>query len=311
MTKTKILYIMGNGRSGSTILGNILNEITDFFTVGELRQLWEVLLHNHSTCACGKDLYSCEIWRIILASIFTDSIPIDSEEMLALYNQYGRNRHVLRMLFPAGRQHAQRQLTPYLANLSKLYQVIADVTHSSVIVDTSKHPSYGAILDMLSDVDVYVVHLVRDPRAVAYSWGTKKFKPDEGIFMIQLPVYKSALRWLTWNLGGWLLWRCNNKRYLRIYYEDFTRQPRVTIEQISQFIDEPRKKLPFTSEDEVLLGPNHIAMGNPNRMDSIGIVQIKYDARWKTRMSALNKGIVTLITFPLLVWYRYLFGRYR
>lgn len=309
MAKTKILYIMGNGRSGSTILGNVLNEIEGFFTAGELRQVWEANLRNQSTCACGETLDKCEVWSEIIASAFGDVAQIDINEMIRLYNQHGKNRNVPRLIFPSGKKVIAKHLETYLANLTKLYTAIADITQSQVIVDTSKQPSYSALVDMLPDTEVYVLHLVRDPRAVAYSWGSKKFKPDDGQYMKQLSPYVSALRWLTWNIGGRLLWLNNHEHYLRIHYEDFTRQPRSTIEQILQFIGETPETLPFISEDKVLLGSNHIAIGNPNRMDSVGEVQIKYDARWKTKMSAINKAIVVLITFPLLVWYQYFLGK--
>ena len=309
MAKTKILYILGNGRSGSTILGNILNEVDGFFTAGELRQIWEVSLRKEAPCACGEYLDTCEVWGSIIENAFGNIDQIDTQQMVAVYNKNAKNRSVPLMALPGGKKRIAAKMQPYLANLEKLYQAIADEMGSEVIVDTSKHPSYSALVDMLPNTEVYVVHFIRDPRAVAYSWGSKKFKPDEGKYMAQLPAYVSALRWLTWNLGGFLLWRSQSKHYLRVHYEDFTKEPRTTIATILQFMGEARENLPFTSEDEVLLGSNHIAIGNPNRMDSQGTVQIKYDARWKTKMTLFNKAVVVFITWPLLIWFQYLFGK--
>src|SRR5436190_15157868 len=39
MEKTKVLYIMGIGRSGSTILGIVLGNLKEYFFAGEM-QLW-------------------------------------------------------------------------------------------------------------------------------------------------------------------------------------------------------------------------------------------------------------------------------
>ena len=39
--KIKVLYIAGNGRSGSTLLGVLLGQIPGFFNVGEVRRVWD------------------------------------------------------------------------------------------------------------------------------------------------------------------------------------------------------------------------------------------------------------------------------
>lgn len=39
--KIRVLYIVGSGRSGSTIIGNILGRIEGFSHVGELRYIWD------------------------------------------------------------------------------------------------------------------------------------------------------------------------------------------------------------------------------------------------------------------------------
>lgn len=39
--EVKVLYIAGWGRSGSTILDNVLGQVEGFFSGGELSYLWE------------------------------------------------------------------------------------------------------------------------------------------------------------------------------------------------------------------------------------------------------------------------------
>ena len=38
---TTVLYVAGAGRSGSTLLDNLLGQIPGFFSAGELRYVWE------------------------------------------------------------------------------------------------------------------------------------------------------------------------------------------------------------------------------------------------------------------------------
>src|SRR4028119_1802817 len=54
--------------------------------------------------------------------------------------------------------------------LERLYRAIQRVSGAGVIVDSSKRFSYAVLLSLLPFGDLRVVHLVRDSRAVAYSW---------------------------------------------------------------------------------------------------------------------------------------------
>ena len=75
---TKVLYIARFGRSGSTILGNVLGEVEGFFHGGELRSIWEHGLILNKVCGCGVPFRECEMWRPVLDEAFeacTGSIP--------------------------------------------------------------------------------------------------------------------------------------------------------------------------------------------------------------------------------------------
>jgi len=54
------------------------------------------------------------------------------------------------------------------------FKVKAYSTGARVIVDSSKVPTGGAALFQMAGITPAVVHLVRDPRAVAYSWRRPK-----------------------------------------------------------------------------------------------------------------------------------------
>ena len=69
-TPIKILYIAGEGRSGSTILGTILGEIDSFFFIGEAVEIWRYFLLEHKLCACGVPAKECPVWNKILSNAF-------------------------------------------------------------------------------------------------------------------------------------------------------------------------------------------------------------------------------------------------
>ncbi|HEY6175374.1 MAG TPA: hypothetical protein VIX73_13045, partial [Kofleriaceae bacterium] len=64
----KVLSINGWCRNGSTIIGNLLNEVDGFFHVGELHFLWKNAYGDGSNtrCGCGLDLVRCPIWSRVL-----------------------------------------------------------------------------------------------------------------------------------------------------------------------------------------------------------------------------------------------------
>jgi len=86
----------------------------------------------------------------------------------------------LGLLYLPGRQALfERQLTHYSEALEKLYQAIAEVTGKRLIVDSSKYPTYSYLLGLLPTIDLSIVHLVRDPRAVVHSWWRVKASAEE------------------------------------------------------------------------------------------------------------------------------------
>ncbi|HEY6566881.1 MAG TPA: sulfotransferase, partial [Actinomycetota bacterium] len=222
----KILYIAGSGRSGSTILDNILGQIDGFVSVGEVRFVWERGVVEDRTCACGQPFSQCPFWRGVLADAGVDR-PEDAQRMLHLLAHGTRARQIPRMMGPRSVRHRfVRQLHQLAERLSGVYRAIGDRSQARVIVDSSKLPTYGWWLQQMAGVDLRVVHLVRDPRATAYSWRRKKALPDkrEGGFMQQQGPLKASGLWTLWNATAQIFWR-RSGRYLRVRYEDFVRDP--------------------------------------------------------------------------------------
>jgi hypothetical protein len=175
-----------------------------------------------------------------------------------------------------------------------------------VIVDTSKYPSYSFAVEMVPSVDLHVVHLVRDPRAVAYSWLRKKLQPDPETpeYIPQDTPAGTSLRWIARNLATEALWWRSPKRYLMLRYEDFVDEPQKTIRRVLELVQEEKTPLPYAAEHEVKLGVNHNVWGNPSRFRT-GTVEIRPDREWVSRIKPGDSRLVTSLTFPLLVRYGY------
>ena len=162
------------------------------------------------------------------------------------------------------------------------------------------------MLDQVPGVDLRVVHLVRDPRATAYSWRRKKALPDtqDGRLMQRQGPLKSAGLWTMWNTAAGAFWRRTPERYLRLRYEDVIREPRQAIDRICAFVGEDVAGSPFVSDTEVQLTPSHSVAGNPSRFTT-GLVTLRPDDEWQTKMRRTDRALVTTVTWPLLLRYHY------
>jgi hypothetical protein len=301
-SRTKVLYITGWGRSGSTVLSMLLGQLEHFFLTGEMNQIWENGLIKNELCGCRSRFSACETWISILRAAYGDVASIVPQKMVHYLAKYIRTKDVPKLILSKNRSFPQE----LIQNLDQLYTAVQKTTNSHVIVDSSKHPVYGQLLECLPSIDVYILHLVRDPRAVAYSWQRKKKVniDDARMFRTKSPQ-TSSIKWLAWNIGIHSLKHRMNGRYMRIRYEDLISQPRATLTQILEFVDEEDLSLSFLNEDRVDIGLNHAIAGNPVRFQQ-GELVLKADMEWESKMKFIDRVITVLITWPLLGKYGYM-----
>ena len=303
--KTKVVYILGSGRSGTTIVNRILGQIQGFFPVGEIRQVWDRNIVNNRFCGCDQRFRECEVWQNIFNSAYGGFDGVDAQKMIRLRDSHVRTRHIPQLFLPNNRSRMIRSLDYYIRNTEKLYKAIANETDSNVIVDSSKYPTYAYTLSLIPSIDLYIIHIIRDPRAVAYSWQKSKHQPDGGSeheMMANLsPTFTSGL-WITWNLTGELLWRQGPVPYMRVRYEEFMKQPRMNTEKVVSFLNEKVSKWPFSSDKIIHMSKDHTVSGNPNRFQT-GNVVLKLDEKWRSNIKNSHCRLVTFLTFPFL--YRY------
>jgi hypothetical protein len=291
-------------RSGSTILANILGQLPGFFSAGELYYFWPHAAKDKVLCGCGAPFRECALWRDVMQRAFGEA-GVDPDRMKGLGGAGLRTRNIPHLAFAKPRRRILNSLTEYAETVDRLYSAIADTTGCDVIVDSSKWPPYGLLLSEMPALDVYVLHLVRDPRAVAHSWQRRRPRPDRGgtPFMSRTPRSSSA-RWLAWNAAIEAYWKPASGRYIRVRYEDFVAEPAATAQQILDMLGKSSLTVDVTPHREVFLDVCHTVDGNPVRLQT-GLVPLKKDDEWETAMDLQTKLAVTSMTLPLLLRYRY------
>jgi hypothetical protein len=309
VVKIKVLSIVGPGRSGTTVLAGILGSVAGVVDVGELRWLWQRGLLERRTCGCGVPVDECPFWSAVLAKLMAGrgGTPADfAAEVAAAQVVLTSRRHRLRVIRSAATGAAWPALEPVRTVTEELVRAIAEVGGTRLIVDSSKRAQDAAVFAGLDDVDHYVLHMVRDPRAVAFSWGKrdKTIRVAGGTrAMGTRGLLSSVTRWTENGLGAEALRRhVPPDRWLFLRYEDFAREPRATISRILAFLGE-EAALPFAADGAAVLDVNHTVAGNPNRFH-VGRVNIRLDDEWSRRMPRHRQLLVRALTWPLQLWFR-------
>ena len=126
---------------------------------------------------------------------------------------------------------------------------IAGVTGARAFVDTSKAPETAAQFENLQGVDLFVLNLVRDPRAVACSWYRRKRSISGAI--------RNARDWKTRQLRLERWRESLGDRFLAVRYEDFATKPDEVIPAIAAWAGIPLPDSLFTARDRVQIDWDH------------------------------------------------------
>jgi hypothetical protein len=304
---TKVLYIGGFGRSGSTLVERILGQIPGFCSAGEVVFIWSRALTENQRCGCGAPFSECDFWTRVGKAAFGGWDQVDPAEMLALQRRVDRNRFIPAMVAPRLRPAAQAAMARYTDVLGRLYSGIAEVAGARVVIDASKHASTAYLLRRVPGISSRVVHLVRDSRGVAYSWTKQVRKPEVDGGDAYMPVHspaRSGARWLSYNLLFDALGSLDHTLVLR--YEDCLSDPRGTVARILDHAGETATDadLAFLGDGWVDLGVDHTVAGNPMRFHQ-GRLDLRLDRAWTEKLPRREQTLVSAITWPLQLRYGY------
>jgi hypothetical protein len=298
----KVLCITGWCRSGSTVMGNILNEIAGFFHVGELHFLWKNAAGKgaNSWCGCGRVLTECPIWSKILPIGRPAGVSSDDYAGTVVRRQLAcvRTRHTWRVL---DRGLHCEEIREHAALMTRVYRAAAELSGARVIVDTTKIPGEAALLPQLEGVTTYYVQLVRDPRATAESW--RQWKE----YVYVMSAARSTAYWHGFNLAAAAIIRRHPERSLFLRYEDFIADPAGTIDALLRLCGTDPAANPMQGRT-VELHTNHTVTGNPDRLRTGRTIIRDRDDSWRTGLSRSARLATVTLSWPLFRRYGYEYG---
>lgn len=279
------VYVMGHGFSGSTLLAFLLGAHPEISTVGEVGIApTSKARPEEFVCSCGRPLRDCPFWSDVAARMRARGLAFDPvRDELHLREDLGplagkllhaglrgplleAARHLGLALVPRARRELRRFLDRYVAFVDS----VREVQGGRVFVDASKYPERAALLARRPELDLRVVHLLRDGRAVACSsMRNRNMSPAE-----------AATSWAR------DLRRCERvrarlapDRWLTLRYEDLCRDPAASLERVFRFagVDPGAGRIAdFRAVEQHIVG---------NRMRLQRTSEIRLDERWREALS--------------------------
>jgi hypothetical protein len=217
-----VIYVMGAGRSGSTILGVTLGNCENVFYAGEL-DAW--LARSGIPQLGGPE-----------RERFWGTVRDEVDGAAELFG-YEAQRYLERSLALL-RLHtwsARRRLrAPYRRVAEDLYLAVARAAGTTHIVDTSHYPLRAREVQSLGGIDLYLLYLMRSPQSVVASFNRRDVAQYR-----KSPLTTNVYLWLTNLLAVAVFLRHPRDRRLVVRYEDFTANPEAALRQMLDWVGAP------------------------------------------------------------------------
>lgn len=283
--KTKLLYIMGAGRSGSTILSIILGSHPKVISVGEIKA-WP----KYEGLPRDKiDKKNIIFWEKVLDTyISLSGRPPNFAQLKDLCNEIeSPNKLLLNLL---NKQYFLR-IKDYIEHINNLISSILIISKKNIVLDSSKNVCRALFLLKFLNTNVKVIYLIRDPRGTLWSFMKKNVeqKPKK-------PV-KAIIDYVAINSAASFTRYLFRKQVIKVRYEDLVLSPEKEIATIAQFIGIYPKPLTerFNSKKEFKI--KYLIDGNRVRKNNC--IKFKADEEWKNKLPKVYKILCKIIASPI------------
>lgn len=215
----RVIYVMGSGHSGSTILGVTLGNCAGMFYAGELQNY---LLRGGMPVLGG--LERTRFWAQVRSRV-----P-EAEEIYGPrpHRLLERSSSVLRPRAAA----ARRRLAPrYRSVTAAVLAAIAEAAGADYVIDSSHFPLRARELQRIPEIELHLLFLVRDPQHVVASI-TRLVNQHDLARRRLMELKVNADLWLTHALAVDVFLRQPAERRLLVRYEDLLAAPEAVLTRI-------------------------------------------------------------------------------
>jgi hypothetical protein len=303
-----IIYIMGYGRSGSTVLDVLLGNAANVEGVGELD-----LLHRDwkgRSCSCGSSHDECSFWSQVREAVHRRIGNRTEEEMERVLRRVENLASLPALALGLVRRTSR---DAYETQVRAELDGIASVRGRAWILDSSKCAREAAgralALERIVSIPVKRIHLVRDGRAVL--WSVKRGdnvrlgagKSGEAA-SFSFASLRAVFGWVLANSVALLDQALAPKgATLRVRYEDLVSRPAEELGRIGRFLG-------LDLSDVI----RRVAAGEPfegghstggNRVRQGGKIVLRADHEWKSRLGRKERILFWTFAWPLALSFGY------
>ncbi len=288
--KHKLIYIIGYGRSGTTLLDRILNTSDYIFGMGEIAHIVKTLDNSfNGVCGCGLRHDECKVWGNVIADLKSHYPSSSNTDDIYKKFKIIQGREGLFSTITQKDLEFYRNFHRLLFNATYQYST-GDVKY---LVDSSKTAwdfyNRPKELNILYKDEIFLFHIIRDGRATGWSnVKNRKGEDNRNNFLKRLFVFSKTI--ISWNFSKLIALKYRNKNYMKIDYDELSAYP-------NKVIDELNKKL---SINNITLNKinesNHLFAGNRQRIAQIK--KIHKDDEWEQKITFLEKLIYCILRFP-------------
>lgn len=299
--KLNVIYIVGVGRSGSSIIEHYLSYHFGATSLGEICYLYERSVIDNELCSCGKNADRCLYWGEFIKRINQrcgEGLKV-CKKISEIISKIEGTRKFFHIYFGF---YKKSEIDLYKESQEIIWKYIGKKSRGKIIIDSSKRPTRALLMSNSSFVNIFVIHLVRNPLATAFSWSRIKVRNEATIkgksVMRRFGFIRAILMWINGNFcASTLKSILGREKYLFLNYEDFVKDPEACLQRIENKLNIRRK---------YGLMVRHSISGNPNRMGKKKPPTLKLDDEWTKKVTFFQRYISFIICFPVTMYMRLL-----
>jgi len=247
-----IAYIMGPGRSGTTILSVLLENSPGIVSAGEVIHFFQDGYINNNVCACGETIGQCDFWGPVVKALdMSQQGAEDVADMLKQLDWHSGLKKAYSHTQPEQLWQKYQKL-----NLS-LFSTIQQTQNCQLIVDSSKYAARALNLQRTYPDNVKVICILRSPEGLIHSFIKPNKDEQRPKSLVKIVVYYYLVLWSLF---------LANKRLkddvIVINYEDLIEDPITVLTALEKFLamDLSVSKAKVTSGAVLDIG--HFVTGN-------------------------------------------------
>lgn len=244
----RVLYIMGTGRSGSTILGVLLGAARDAVFAGELTHAPSDVLQHGRPCACGAATsWECELWGGVRRRLAWGEG--ETRGYAKLFHRVDWHTGMLRRMVRPVPDTWRR------AN-SELLSALHAESGARVVVDSSKFPARGLALSQTFPQRVSVLRLTREPAGLLRAFSKTHEHEQRG----KTPA--SAALWYGYNAATLAIADRRLCDVFDVSFEELRSDPVSVLLRIEQWCGLDLSPARTALEQRLPLSVGHVVTGN-------------------------------------------------